>query len=95
LHTKNAIPLFILGKNRCFKKFINSYCRKLKLYDSNEFTDNTWIKIEKPVVQTDEVKQDITKDDSFMKNSNTKLNLDTKIEKVFTPKFRVVIKKDR
>jgi hypothetical protein len=92
LHTKNAIPLYLLGNNRCFNKFIGSYCRKLKLYNDSELIDNSWIQIESLKYKIDEIKDEIIESKTFVNDSNKQLNLSDDDKKSFTPKFKVILK---
>ncbi len=79
LHTRNAIPLYMLGNNKCFNKFISPYCKKLKLYNNSELIDNnSWVKIEELKYKHKE----IIKNENFINDEDAS----------FIPKFKIILK---
>lgn len=95
LHTKNAIPLFILGRLRCFKNFIKSNYPTLKKYKVSELVDNTWVKVENIVIHTGKFEQLLIRDIDYKVEQKNSLDVINREEKVFKPKFKVIITQDR
>lgn len=85
LHPKNAIPLMLLGRVNCFKKYLEKEYPSLKLYEANELVDDNWINVEDIKYQEETV--------CAIEDNSKEKNINSKVEKIFKPKFKIVLNK--